>query len=83
MGLLAAYQFAGPDGKGNVFEGPKRLAELLANEQFDAGPNLLPTARPKNEIVGAWQPSSRMRIYALGMHLWPEEFPNYVRLAVD
>lgn len=80
MGLLAAYQFRGLDSAGEMLEGPKRFAELLAGEQFDAGPHLLPEQHEKGAIVGPWHCSSRLRIYAAGMHLWPEEFPNYVRI---
>jgi hypothetical protein len=80
MGLLAAYKFGGRDLNGQPLNGAKRLAELLSNDRFDAGPHLLPSPQPVNELIGNWHCSSRLRIYAAGMHFWPNHFPSYVRV---
>jgi hypothetical protein len=56
------------------------LAELLGQDTFDAGPHLLPAPAPLGAIRGPWHCSSRMRMYAAGMHLWPDEFRKYVRI---
>ncbi len=80
MGLLAAYQLTGPDDTGNWLEGPRRLAELMSKDTFDAGPCLLPETKGNGIFVGPWHCSSRLRMYAAGMHLWPEQFPNYVQI---
>jgi hypothetical protein len=80
LGLMAAVQLTGFDGNGAALDGPQQLANLMSREMFDAGPHLLPSARVENEIVGKWHCSSRLRMYAAGMHLWPEEFKHYVQL---
>ncbi|MHB1797917.1 MAG: hypothetical protein ACYCUI_06355 [Vulcanimicrobiaceae bacterium] len=79
-GLLAAYQLTGCDADGIELNGPTRLARLLAQAQFDAGPHLRPEPRASGEVSGPWHVSSRLRIYALGMHLWPREFPRLVHI---
>ena len=80
MGLLAAYQLTGRDA--HLLNGPKRLAELMAQEQFDAGSHLLPTRREAGPLRGGWHVSSRLRMYAYGMHMWPRDFPQHVRIGV-
>ena len=79
MALLAAYQLTGRDRTGNELHGPRRLAELMACEECDPGAYLLPTALPNGQVQGKWHISSRLRMYACGMHLWPHEFERYVR----
>ncbi len=81
LGLLAAYQLTGVGRGGTLLEGPRRLAELLSQDSFDGGPHLLPQSREAGTFLGSWHCSSRLRMYAAGMHLWPDEFPRYVQLA--
>jgi hypothetical protein len=82
MGLLAAYKFGGRDKDGRLLNGAERLSQLLSKDRFDAGPHLLPSPRPANELIGKWHCSSRLRIYAAGMHFWPNHFPSYVTVEV-
>jgi len=78
IALLAAYQLTGENLVGEQLVGPERLATLMASDHFDAGPHLLPSALEKAQISGPWHPTSRLRMYALGMHLWPTDFPRLV-----
>ena len=77
--LLAAYQIEGLDENGNEIDGPKRIAELLAQDKFDGGRYLIknPTQSP---IVGSWHITSRMRIYVAGYHMWGKRITEYVSL---
>lgn len=80
LGLLAAYKFSGVDANGASLSGPERFANILSGDAFDAGPHLLPSPQQEGKIVGKWHCSSRLRIYAAGMHLWPNHFSSYVKI---
>jgi nucleoside phosphorylase len=79
MGLLAAYPLTGESEDGTYLDGPRQLASLLAQDSFDPGPFLLPHSRPQGELSGPWHVSSKLRMYALGMHLWPNDFSSLVK----
>jgi hypothetical protein len=81
MGLLAAYQLTGRCGDGTMMDGARRLAELVAVDEFDAGPHLLPSGVEDARLKRRWHVSSKLRMYACGMHLWPREFSRYVRIS--
>jgi hypothetical protein len=78
ISMLAAYQLTGQNWAGEQLVGPERLATLMASDQFNAAPHLLPSAPETAQISGPWHPTSRLRMYALGMHLWPSDFPRLV-----
>lgn len=80
MGLLAAYKFGGRASDGKSLNSAQRIAQLLSHERFDAGPHLLPSPRPRGELVGNWHCSSRLRMYVTGMHFWPNHFPSFVKI---
>lgn len=75
--LLAAYQIEGQDENGKEIDGPKRIADLLAQDNFDGGRYLIknPTGSP---IVGPWHITSRMRIYVAASHMWGKRILEYV-----
>ena len=78
--LMAAYQLTGLTSHGSVLKGANQVAALLIQEQFDAGPHLLPDPKSPGALRGHWDPTARLSIYALGMHLWPHELAPLVRL---
>lgn len=77
-GVLAAYQLTGMSSSGEELNGARRLADVMARDTFDGGPYLLPTAQPAGSAIGPWHVSSRLRMFALGMHLWPNKFQQLV-----
>lgn len=79
FGLLAAYQIEGVDENGSEIDGLKRIADLLAQDNFDGGRYLIknPTESP---IVGSWHITSRMRIYVAAYHLWGKKIMEYASL---
>lgn len=78
--IFAAYQIEGIDAGGKELSGPERLAELLAKDTFDGGPHVLPLTLVDKPIQYPWHPSSRLRIYAAGGHLYGEEFRKLIKL---
>ena len=82
MNALAAYQIVGHDKDHNKVDGPRALASLLSQEQFNAAPWLLP--EPVNyPVTGGWHLSSRIRIYLAGMHMWYKDFERYIALSSE
>ncbi|MEI7997050.1 MAG: hypothetical protein WCH01_19315, partial [Methylococcaceae bacterium] len=81
MNALAAYQIAGYDKDLNKVDGPRALASLLSQEQFNAAPWLLP--EPVDYPVMNWHLSSKMRIYLAGMHMWYKDFEKYIVLSSE
>lgn len=79
IGSIASYQLTGTTENGEYLSGPDRLAKMIACEQFDVGPILLPTPLTDANFI-SWHFTSRYRIFSLGMHLWPEAFSKLVRI---
>jgi hypothetical protein len=79
-GLLAAVQIGGSDSSSGDVRGPAQLARLLSSDDFHFGAHLLPEPVDDEALIGPWHVTSRLRIYALGMHLWPKEFSHLVEI---
>lgn len=76
IGLITAYPLDGVDSSGEKLDSAKQFASLLARDQFDGGPYLIP--RPGQPAVDRWHLSSRLRIYAAARHLEGNRLLDYV-----
>jgi nucleoside phosphorylase len=79
IGGLAAYQFSGHDDTGKLLNGANKLAELIQNDKF-SGSKFLVGITEKELEAKPWHPTSRMRIYMAGCHLYRSEFDDLVNI---
>jgi len=79
--VIVAYQLEGTDADGNLLDGAERLAQLLAKDEFDGQPHVLPKPHGDRPIIAGWHPSSRLRLYAAGRHMYGDRFGELVQVS--
>jgi hypothetical protein len=77
IGAVALYPIDGPAPNGGRYEPAEQLSRLLASDEFDGGPYLIP--RTSGELIRGWHISSRLRIYAAGRHILGDRFMEFAQ----